>query len=80
VFFDSRHNYYGEKLGNAYFSLAEGKREWRSVLDEYRFNIALVGADAPLAALLKTTGNWRVVEDDDKFVLFERVSEQAERD
>jgi len=73
VFFDSRHNYYRDKIGNAYFSLNDGKREWKSLLDEYRFNVALLGVDAPLAALLKTTGEWRVVEDDDKFILFERT-------
>jgi hypothetical protein len=72
VFFDSRHNYYGDKIGNAYFSLNDGKREWKSLLDQYRFNVALLGVDAPLAALLKTTTDWRVVEDDDKFILFER--------
>jgi hypothetical protein len=73
VFFDSRHNYYGEKIGNDYFSLNGGKREWKSLLDQYRFNVALLGIDAPLAALLKTEGDWRVVEDDDKFILFERT-------
>lgn len=80
VFFDSRHNYYGEKIGNAYFSLNNGGREWRALLDEFHFDVALLGADAPLAALLQTSGDWRVVEDDDKFVLFERLSGRAKRD
>jgi hypothetical protein len=73
VFFDSRHNLYRDKIGNAYFSLNDGKREWKSLLDEYRFNVALLSVDAPLAGLLKTTANWRVVDDDDKFILFERA-------
>jgi len=72
VFFDSRHNYYGEKIGNAYFSLNNGGQQWRGLLDEFHFNVVLVAADAPLASLLQTSGDWRVIQGDGTFILFER--------
>ena len=42
VFFDSRHNYYGEKMGAAYLSVINGGHQWRSVMDEFHFNVVLV--------------------------------------
>jgi hypothetical protein len=75
VFLDSRHNYYGEKIGDAYFSILEAGPRWRSLMDEYHLNVALVDADAPLAAVLQAAGGWRLVAGDDKFVLLERQKE-----
>jgi len=72
VFFDSRHNYYGDKIGNAYLSLTNGGHQWRSLLDEFHFDVVLVATDAPVAALLQASGGWRVIEGDAKFILFER--------
>ena len=56
VFFDSRHNYYGEKMGAAYLSVINGGHQWRSVMDEFHFNVVLVATDALLAALLGLRG------------------------
>jgi hypothetical protein len=72
VFFDSRHNYYGEKMGAAYLSVINGEHQWRSVMDEFHFNVVLVATDAPLAALLRDSADWRVIQGDDSFILFER--------
>jgi len=72
VFMDSRHNYYRDKIGNAYLTINNGGPKWRQLLDEYDITLVLVDADAPLAALLHLSGGWRVIQGDDKFILFER--------
>jgi hypothetical protein len=72
VFIDSRHNYYGDKIGNDYLAINNGGPKWRSLLDQYGFNLILCDADAPLAALVKVSGGWRVVKEDSKYILFER--------
>jgi hypothetical protein len=72
VFIDSRHNYYGDKIGNAYLAINNGGPTWRSLLDEYGITVVLVDTDAPLAALLQAAGGWRVIQGDAKFMLFER--------
>jgi hypothetical protein len=33
----------------------------------------LIDTTAPLAALLQVSGGWRVIQGDDKFILFERT-------
>jgi hypothetical protein len=72
VFMDSRHNYYGEKIGNDYLAINNGGRKWRGLLDDYAFTVILCDADAPLASLVQAAGGWRVVDTDGKFILFER--------
>lgn len=72
VFMDSRHNYYGEKIGNDYLTINNGGRTWRSLLEEYGLTVILCDADAPLASLLQAAGGWRIVDSDGKFILFER--------
>ena len=49
-----------------------GGHQWRTVMDEFQFNVVLVGADTPIAALLRNSAGWRVIQGDDNFVLFER--------
>ena len=71
VFFDSRHYYYCEQLGNEYLTISNGGPQWRELLDRYRIDAVLCGVDTPIAALLAARGGWRVVENDGKFVLFE---------
>jgi hypothetical protein len=72
VFLDSRHNYYGEKIGNDYLAINNGWPKWRSLLDDWGFTVILCDIDAPLAALVQAAGGWRIVDSDKKFILFER--------
>ncbi|MEO7142568.1 MAG: hypothetical protein ABI165_03610 [Bryobacteraceae bacterium] len=72
VFLDSRHNYYGEAIGNDYLAINKGGPEWRRLFDRYGFTLILCNADAPLAALVEEAGGWRVVDRDAKYILFER--------
>ena len=72
VFFDSRHNYYGDSLGDEYFAISNGNPTWRSLLEKYKFNVILCPANGPLASLVPLAGGWRTVDSNGKFVLFER--------
>jgi len=72
VFFDSRHNYYGEKIGDEYLALSQGGPEWKNLLDKYAFDLILCPADAPIASLVRAAGGWHVVDTNGKYILFER--------
>jgi hypothetical protein len=48
-------------------------------VDRNGFNVALLPVDWPLASMLKTDSAWRVVQDDSRVILFERVRGQAPR-
>ena len=73
VFIDSRHNYYGEQIGNEYLAISNGEPRWRSLLDQYRINLVLTEASFPLTSLLRVTEGWRESGQDSKYILFERV-------
>jgi hypothetical protein len=73
VFFDDRHHYYGEAIIQDYLKIGSGGREWRELLQRYRFNLVLCEAGSPLASLLRIEGAWRTVEDDGKTALFRLV-------
>jgi hypothetical protein len=79
VFVDGRSDFYGEKLGREYIRLLQASYDWRAILERYGFTVALLPVDWPLASLLKSDPSWRVVQDDTKVILFERVSRQTPR-
>jgi hypothetical protein len=72
VFIDSRHNYYGDKIGNDYVTIAAGGSKWRSLLDQYRINVLLAETNTPIASLVKTAPDWAAVDSDPQFTLFAR--------
>lgn len=74
VYVDGRSDFYGEKLGQEYLHLMQGAYDWRTILDQRRFDVALLPVDWPLASILKSDRSWRVLGDDSKSILFERVS------
>jgi hypothetical protein len=71
VFFDTRHYYYGEQIGDEYLTINDGGPRWRSLIEQYRFDAVLCAVDAPLASLIQAAGGWRVIENNGKFILFE---------
>jgi hypothetical protein len=72
VFFDSRHNYYGDKIGNDYVTIAGGGSKWRSLIDQYGINVLLAETNAPITSLVKTAPDWAMVDSDQQFALFAR--------
>jgi hypothetical protein len=69
VFVDGRSDFYGPEIGNQYIKLFNGAWDWRQVLEEYRFTLALVPVDQPVAQLLKQQPGWHVIADDGKRIL-----------
>jgi len=73
VFFDSRHNYYGDKIGDEYLAIAEGGTEWNRLLEQYDIGVLLCKIGSPLDSLVTAAGGWYVVDSDDKFRLWEKT-------
>jgi hypothetical protein len=74
VYVDGRSDFYGEKLGQEYLHLMQGAYDWRAILERNGFNVALLPVDWPLASMLKLDPKWRVVQDDTRVILFQRLS------
>ncbi len=72
VFLDSRHNYYGDKIGNDYIAIAAGGSKWRSLLDQYRIDVVLAETNAPITSLVRTTADFVLVDSDKQYALFAR--------
>lgn len=73
VFMDGRSDFYGQTAGMDYLHLLQGAYDWRAILDRWRFDVALLPVEWPLASLLKQDPAWRVVRDDGRSVLFEHL-------
>jgi hypothetical protein len=69
VFIDGRSDFYGPEIGNDYIGMMNGRWDWDRILEKYRFDSALVPVDGALAQLLKTRGDWGIVQDDGKRIL-----------
>ncbi len=76
VFVDGRSDFYGEGLGKDYLHLTQGDYDWRTILERYSFQVALLPVDLPLSTLLKQDPQWRLVSDDHHALLFQRVGPQ----
>jgi hypothetical protein len=79
VYVDGRSDFYGEKFGQEYMHLMQGAYDWRTILDRNGFNVALLPVDWPLASMLKTDPSWRIVQDDTRVILFQRLGLQTTR-
>jgi hypothetical protein len=79
VYVDGRSDFYGEKLGKEYLHLLQGEYDWRKILDRNGFDVALLPVDWPLASMLKMDPGWRVVQDDTRVILFQRLGRQTAR-
>jgi hypothetical protein len=77
VYVDGRSDFYGEKLGKEYFHLMQGAYDWRAILDRNGFDVALLPVDWPLVSMLKLDPSWRLVQDDTRVLLFQRLSRQT---
>ena len=64
VFFDGRSDFYGPALGRDYQILLMADRHWPEVLARYRFDVALLPRDWPLARILERDPEWQLVDRD----------------
>jgi hypothetical protein len=76
VFLDGRHQYYGEKIVRDYLKLRSGDLAWKDLAAKYRFDLALCSPNTPLATLMKSDPEWRIVEDDGVAILFAKKEEK----
>jgi hypothetical protein len=76
VFVDGRSDFYGPSIGTDYLHLVRANYDWRSVLDRYRFQVALLPVELPVTTLLKQEPGWRVVADDQHAVVLARIGLQ----
>ncbi len=74
VYFDGRSDFYGPVVGKEYVRLTGGGHDWNTILDKHDFRTALLPLDSAITTLLKTHPRWRVVADDGKSLIFERIA------
>ncbi len=74
VYFDDRHDFYGEAFVKEYGKAISGTRQWREPLDRYRVKWVLMPVDSPLSSLLRESHDWRADYDDGLAILFSRAS------
>lgn len=72
VFFDDRHQFYGEKFVREYAAILNGLPKWKTLLDQYKIETVLCDAGTSLAALLSQDPGWRKVDEDKLAALFVR--------
>jgi hypothetical protein len=74
VYFDDRHDFYGEAFVKEYGKAIVGSRQWREPLDRYQVKWVLMPVDSPLSSLLRESHDWRAEYDDGLAILFSRAS------
>jgi hypothetical protein len=74
VYFDDRHDFYGESFIKEYAKAALGTRQWREPLDHYGVKWVLMPTDSPLSSLLRESRDWRADYDDGLAIVFSRTA------
>jgi hypothetical protein len=77
VYFDDRHDFYGEAFIKEYRKAIEGSRQWRDPLDRYQVRWVLMPVDSPLSSLLRESRDWRVDYDDGFAIIFSRADSRT---
>ena len=77
LYFDDRHDFYGEAFIRDYLKAASGTWRWREPLDKYQVKWVLVATDSPLATVLKESRDWRVEYDDGLAMIFAQSNSTA---
>jgi hypothetical protein len=73
VYFDDRHDFYGEAFIKEYAKAFLGTRQWRDPLDHYQVEWVLMPVDSPLSSLLRESHDWRIDYDDGLAMVFSRA-------
>lgn len=72
VFVDSQSDFYGEPLMRDYETIMLAKNNWRSLLDQYQINWAIIPANAPLAIQLQQKTDWITLYEDSTAIILRR--------
>jgi hypothetical protein len=73
VYFDDRHDFYGDAFIQEYAKALLGSRQWREPLDRYQVKWVLMPTDSPLSSLLRESQAWRIDFDDGLATVFSRT-------
>jgi hypothetical protein len=73
VFVDGRSDLYGDALLEETVRAYEAQPGWETILDRHSAKTVFVGADAPLATVLRESSGWRNVFEDSQAAVFTRV-------
>lgn len=74
VFVDGRSDFYGQEVGREYLRVLNGQHDWSQILAKYDFNLVVAPVEWPLNSLLKRDARWKVLEDNGKAVVYERIT------
>jgi hypothetical protein len=74
VYFDDRHDFYGEAFIKEYLEARNATWRWQEPLDKYQVRWVLIATDCPLAGVLKENKGWRAAYDDGRAIVFARTS------
>jgi hypothetical protein len=74
VFQDDRYDMFPDAVLDAYDEIAGVRPDWRDELDEWRIDVVVWPAEAPLTSALRLLPEWEVVHEDDDAVAFLRTS------
>ena len=72
VFVDDRHDFYGAEFLKDYLKTIQVAPDWDAMLNNRRVNWVLVPSESSPANMLKVTGQWTVIHEDETAVLFQR--------
>jgi hypothetical protein len=72
VFFDCRNDLYGPGFVDDYLMLIRAQPGWQDVAAKYAFAVALVPSNAPIAAALAASADWRISYKDNTAAIFVR--------
>jgi hypothetical protein len=73
VYFDDRHDFYGEAFVKEYGEAMTASRQWREPLDRYQVQWVLMPVDSPLSTILRERPDWRAAYDDGVAIIFSRT-------
>lgn len=72
VYFDDRHDFYGESFIREYLKAVDGTWQWREPLDKYQISWILIPSNSSLSTILKESNDWHVEYDDGIAIVFSR--------
>jgi hypothetical protein len=72
IFFDGRSDFFGKAIADEYMQVLNGRYGWDSTVKRHAFDAALVPSQSGIASLLRLEPDWRLVEQGDQAVLFEK--------
>jgi hypothetical protein len=75
VYFDDRHDFYGESFVKECAKAYQGTQQWREPLDRYQVQWVLMPPDSALSSLLREEQGWRVAYNDGLAIIFARTRE-----